>query len=148
MTLLANGADARAPTPTATRRCTTPRAAPIRPSRRCCSTPGASLDALNAEGHSPLGIACAAGNWRLARFLIEHGAKPEPRAASRRCWPRSSRRRRSGRRAAAAAAQGARGRARRRQRTALMQACAAGNVDIVGVLLDAGADRNAHDADG
>jgi hypothetical protein len=33
-------------------------------------------------------------------------------------------------------------------RTALMHACAAGNVDIVGVLLEAGADRNAHDAAG
>ena len=34
------------------------------------------------------------------------------------------------------------------QRTALMQACAAGNPEIVGALLDAGAARNAHDAQG
>ena len=33
-------------------------------------------------------------------------------------------------------------------RTALLQACTSGNVDIAGVLLDAGADRNAQDANG
>lgn len=38
----------------------------------------AELDARNAEGVTPLGIACIAGNWRLAKFLLERGAKPEP----------------------------------------------------------------------
>ena len=38
----------------------------------------AELDARNAEGVTPLGIACIAGNWRLARFLLERGARPEP----------------------------------------------------------------------
>ena len=57
----------------------------------------AEVDALNADGLSPLGVACAAGNWRLAKFLLERGAKPEPRggqpallaaaASSRRAAP-------------------------------------------------------------
>jgi len=38
----------------------------------------AELDPLNADGQTPLGVACAAGNWRLAKFLLERGAKPEP----------------------------------------------------------------------
>lgn len=38
----------------------------------------AEVDAINFEGLSPLGVACAAGNWRLAKFLMERGAKPEP----------------------------------------------------------------------
>ncbi|WDS35421.1 ankyrin repeat domain-containing protein [Pseudoxanthomonas sp.] len=38
----------------------------------------AELDARNAEGVTPLGIACIAGNWRLAKFLLERGARPEP----------------------------------------------------------------------
>ncbi len=38
----------------------------------------AELDPLNVDGLTPLGVACAAGNWRLAKFLLERGAKPEP----------------------------------------------------------------------
>jgi ankyrin repeat protein len=38
----------------------------------------ADLEAINAEGLSPLGMACAAGNWRVAKFLLERGARPEP----------------------------------------------------------------------
>lgn len=109
---------------------------------------GAEVDARNHEGITPLSVACAAGNWRMARFLIEHRGKPEPQ---------------DGQPALLAAAAGdddpagvmlllkhkaridARGTG---QRTALMEACAAGNTEIVGVLLDAGADRNAHDSAG
>src|SRR5690606_2811438 len=40
--------------------------------------PSAELTALNHAGLSPLGVACAAGNWRLARFLLARGAYPEP----------------------------------------------------------------------
>jgi ankyrin repeat protein len=109
---------------------------------------GAHVDALNGEGFSALGVACAANNWRLARYLIEHGAKADPA---------------NGQPALLAAVSGdddpvgvqlllrhkARVDARGfEQRTALMQACASGNVDVVGALLDAGADRNAHDAHG
>ncbi|TBR13567.1 MAG: hypothetical protein EPO46_02415 [Lysobacter sp.] len=38
----------------------------------------AELEAVNRDGLAPLGMACAAGNWRVARFLLERGAKPEP----------------------------------------------------------------------
>ena len=148
MTLLANGADARATDPDGN----TPLHHAARSSDPAVAAllldAGALVDALNGEGQSPLGLTCAAGNWRLARFLLEHGARPEPV---------------DGQPALLAAAGGeddpagvqlllrhkarvdARGTG---QRTALMQACAAGNTDIAGVLLDAGADRNAHDAEG
>lgn len=109
---------------------------------------GAHIDAINGDGFSPLGIACGCGNWRLARFLIERGARPEPA---------------EGQPALLAAAAGeddpagvqlllrhkarvdARGHG---QRTALMLAAASGNTDVVAALLEAGADRNAHDAAG
>jgi ankyrin repeat protein len=39
---------------------------------------GASINALNQAGASPLTIACRAANWPLARFLLERGAKPAP----------------------------------------------------------------------
>ncbi len=147
MTLLANGADSRhadadGNTPLHhAARSTDPAVAAL------LLDAGAVTDALNAEGFSPLGVACAAGNWRLARFLIERGAKPEPA---------------QGQPALLAAVSGdddiagvqlllkhkarvdARG---AQQRTALGLACAAGNAEIVGELLDAGADRNARDAD-
>lgn len=35
---------------------------------------GADIDACNHAGVTPLGSACASGNWRLARFLLERGA--------------------------------------------------------------------------
>jgi hypothetical protein len=148
MTLLANGADPRsADTEGNTAlhhaaRSTDPAVAAL------MLDAGALVDALNGEGFSPLGIACAAGNWRLARFLIEHGARTEPV---------------DGQPALLAAAAGeddpagvllllrhkarvdARG---QEQRTALMQACASGNDEIASALLDAGADRNAHDGNG
>lgn len=109
---------------------------------------GAERDALNAEGHSPLATACAVGNWRLARLLLDSGARPEPE---------------HGVPALLAAAGGeddaagvrlllnykARVDARDRAgRTALLAACADGNVEVAETLLEAGADRNAHDAEG
>ncbi len=106
---------------------------------------GASSEALTQEGFNVLGVACIANNWRLAKFLMERGSKTEPA---------------NGQSALIAAAMGeddpvgvqlllrhkarvdARGAL---QTTALLQACAFGNTDIVSVLLDAGADRNACD---
>ncbi|MCZ8319232.1 MAG: ankyrin repeat domain-containing protein [Silanimonas sp.] len=38
---------------------------------------GADLTALNGESQAPLALALASGNWRVARFLLERGAKPE-----------------------------------------------------------------------
>lgn len=106
---------------------------------------GASSEALTNEGFNALGVACIANNWRLAKFLMERGSKIEPA---------------NGQSALIAAAMGeddpvgvqlllrhkARVDARGlQQTTALIQASALGNTDIVGVLLDAGADRNACD---
>lgn len=77
-TLLANGADPRArdaegntPLHFAARSSDPGVAALLRDA-------AAELDALNADGFSPLGVACIAGNWRLARFLLERGADPDP----------------------------------------------------------------------
>ncbi|MFN3844146.1 MAG: ankyrin repeat domain-containing protein [Rehaibacterium terrae] len=148
MTLLANGADPRVVdadgnTPLHhAARSTDPGVAAL------LLDAGAALDAVNHEGLSPLGVACAAGNWRLAKFLIERGAHNEPAG---------------GQPVLLAAAGGdddpagvnlllrhkARVDARdQRGRTALLVACRADNAEIVAALLAAGADRNAHDDEG
>lgn len=147
MTLLANGADPRAADADGN--------TPLHHAARS-SDPGvaallrdaaAELDVLNGDGVTPLGMACACGNWRLARFLLERGAKPEPAGATP---------------ALVAAAGGeeddpagvqlllkhkARVDARDAQgRRALHEAALAGHVELVGVLLGAGADAQAADA--
>ena len=38
----------------------------------------APINALTRSGVSPLAVACRAANWPLAKFLLEHGAKPTP----------------------------------------------------------------------
>jgi uncharacterized protein len=107
---------------------------------------GAEIDVLNREGASPLAVACIAGNWRLARFLLERGAKPELAG---------------GVPALHAAASGdeddpagvqlllkhkAKADARDpRGRSALHEAAYAGHVEIIGILLGAGADVHARD---
>jgi hypothetical protein len=107
----------------------------------------AELEVVNDEGLSPLGMACAAGNWRVARFLLERGAKPEP----------------PGGQPALLAAAGsedddpagvqlllksrARVDARDRQgRSALHVAAFAGHMEIASALLEAGADPALTDA--
>jgi ankyrin repeat protein len=105
----------------------------------------ADLDACSRDGYSPLGVACGSGNWRMARFLLERRAKPEPAG---------------GQPALLAAAAGeddptgvqlllrhkanvnARGRL---GRSALMNACLAGNAQLVDALLAAGARVDEHD---
>ncbi|SJZ94078.1 ankyrin repeat domain-containing protein [Novilysobacter spongiicola] len=141
MTLLANGADPRAtdadgntPLHFAARSSDPGVAALLRDA-------AAELESLNHEGLAPLGVACAAGNWRLARFLLERGARPEPVG---------------GKPALLAAAGGedddpagvalllkfkARvGATSESGRTALHEASLAGHVDIATALLSAGAD--------
>src|SRR6478735_4584463 len=82
MTLLANGADPRVADNDGN--------TPLHHAARS-SDPGvaallrdaaADIDPINRDGITPLGIACASGNWRLARFLLERGAKPELPGAS------------------------------------------------------------------
>src|SRR5690606_9960949 len=149
MTLLANGADPRAtdadgntPLHHAARRTDPGVAALLRDA-------AAELEALNHEGLTPLGVACAAGNWRLARFLLERGARPEPAG---------------GQPALLAAAGGDEddaagvqlllkfkakiGTSGRGGRTALHEAALAGHAGISSVLLAAGADPHRADDEG
>jgi ankyrin repeat protein len=147
MTLLANGADPRAsdndgntPLHHAARSTDPGVAALLRDA-------AAELDVLNHEGLTPLGIACACGNWRMARFLLERGARAEVAGATP---------------ALLAAAGGeeddpagvllllkhkARVDGRDAQgRSALHEAALAGHVEILAALLAAGADIQARDA--
>jgi ankyrin repeat protein len=76
-TLLANGADARAPDATGN--------TPLHHAARCAEPIIAALlvdaaidvNAINAEGMTALGIACANANWNVAAFLLERGARPD-----------------------------------------------------------------------
>lgn len=149
MTLLANGADPRIADADGN--------TPLHHAARS-SDPGvaallrdaaAAIDAPNAAGLSPLGSACACGNWRLARFLLERGARPEPAggqpallaaAGSEEDDP-------AGvllllRHKAKANARDARG------RSALHEAAAAGHAAICQTLLEAGADADPRDGEG
>ncbi len=147
MTLLANGADPRqadhegnTPLHHAARSSDPGVAALLRDAQ-------AELDPLNQDGLTPLGVACATGNWRLAKFLLERGAKAEVAGGTP---------------ALLAAAGGeeddpagvqlllkhkARIDARDAQRrSALHVAAFAGHLDIATALLAAGADANAIDS--
>ena len=109
----------------------------------------AEIDALNHDGMTPLGVACVAGNWRLAKFLLERGAKPQPQEGPPVLL------------AAAATEEDdpvgvqlllkykAKVDSRDAQgRSALHQAALAGHTDIIAALLAAGADVHARDAVG
>jgi ankyrin repeat protein len=149
MTLLANGADPRATDAEGN--------TPLHHSARS-SDPGvaallrdagAELDALNGEGVSPLGTACIAGNWRLARFLLERGAKPEPEGGQPVLLAAAGTEEDDAagvqlllRHKARVDARDALG------RSALHDAAFAGHAGIVSALLDAGADVHARDGQG
>jgi ankyrin repeat protein len=109
----------------------------------------APVNALNKAGISPLAAACRAANWPLARFLLEHGAKPAP----------------TGGEPALVAAAGIAdddptgvklllkhrapvNAADSHQRTALVAAAAEGHLQIARTLLAAGADPNIADRHG
>lgn len=148
MTLLTNGADPR----TADSEGNTPLHHAARSSdpgvAALLRDAGAEIDPLNNDHASPLALACTAGNWRLARFLLERGAKPELPGA----LP-----------ALHAAAGGdeddpagvqlllkhrAKADARDpRRRSALHEAAYAGHPEIIGILLGAGADIHARDVE-
>ncbi|MBX9400720.1 ankyrin repeat domain-containing protein [Lysobacter sp. BMK333-48F3] len=146
MTLLANGADPRLADHEGN--------TPLHHAARS-SDPGvaallfdaqAELDPVNDDGLTPLGVACASGNWRLAKFLLERGAKAEQPGGTPALL------------AAAGADEDdpagvqlllkhkARIDARDAQRrSALHVAAFAGHLDIVTALLAAGADARAID---
>lgn len=149
MTLLANGADPRI----ADRDGNTPLHHAAR-----SSDPGvaallrdaaAELEARNEEGMTPLGVACAAGNWRLARFLLERGASAQPQHATPPLLAAAGVDEDDPAGVQLLLKHKARVDARdARGRSALHEAAAAGHVELVQVLLGAGADPAARDADG
>lgn len=107
----------------------------------------AALDALNHEGVAPLGIACAAGNWRLAKFLLERGAKTEPTEGQPALLAAASTEEDDPAGVQLLLKHKARIDARDRQRRcALHEAASAGHADIAAVLLAAGANLEARDA--
>ncbi|MFL6591401.1 MAG: ankyrin repeat domain-containing protein [Luteimonas sp.] len=149
MTLLANGADPRAGDAEGN--------TPLHHAARS-SDPGvaallrdaaAELDVLNRDGVTPLGMACAAGNWRLARFLLERGARPEPPGATPALLAAAGSEEDDAagvqlllKHKAKVDARDAIG------RSALHEAALAGNLDALDALLAAGADVQARDAHG
>jgi ankyrin repeat protein len=149
MTLLANGADPRiadadgnTPLHHAARSSDPGVAALLRDA-------GAEMDTLNNEGVSPLGIACAAGNWRLARFLLERGAKAEPADGQPVLLAAAGTEEDDPAGVQLLLRHKARVEARdSRDRTALHEAAFAGHADVCGALLDAGADVHARDGQG
>ena len=149
MTLLANGADPRASDRDGN--------TPLHHAARS-SDPGvaallrdaaAELDVLNADGVTPLGMACAAGNWRLARFLLECGAKPEPAGATPALLAAAGSEEDDAAGVQLLLKHKAKVDARDAQgRSALHEAALAGNVEALAALLAAGADVQARDDEG
>jgi ankyrin repeat protein len=149
MTLLANGADPRVADADGN--------TPLHHAARS-SDPGvaallrdaaADIDTINHDGVTPLGIACAAGNWRLARFLLERGAKPELTNASPALLAAAGTEEDDVAGVQLLLKHKAKADARdARHRTALHEAARRGHGEIVGTLLGAGADVHARDVDG
>ncbi len=147
MTLLANGADPRAvdldgntPLHHAARSSDPGVAALLRDA-------AAEMTALNHDGLTPLGVACAAGNWRLARFLIERGAYPEPEDATPALLAAAGGDEDDPAGVALLLKHKARVNARdRKGRSALHEAALAGHAEIIAALVDAGGDVHARDA--
>ncbi|MHC9086360.1 ankyrin repeat domain-containing protein [Luteimonas sp. RIT-PG2_3] len=149
MTLLANGADPRAvdrdgntPLHHAARSSDPGVAALLRDA-------AAELDARNHDGVTPLGVACASGNWRLARFLLERGAKAEIASGSPALLSAAGTDEDDPAGVQLLLKHKARVDARDAQgRSALHEAALRGHADIIAILLAAGADVHARDLAG
>lgn len=146
MTLLANGADPRI----ADAEANTPLHHAARSSdpgvAALLRDAGGEMDVVNAEGVSPLGIACAAGNWRLARFLLERGARTEPDEGQPVLLAAAGTEEDDPAGVQLLLRHKARVDARdARDRSALHEAAFAGHADVCSALLDAGADVHARD---
>ena len=149
MMLLANGADPRA----ADRDGNTPLHHAARSSDPAVAAllrdAAAEVDARNAEGLTPLGIACGCGNWRLARFLLERGARTEPEGGSPPLLAAAGCDDDDSAGVALLLKHKARVDARDgRGRSALHEAALAGHAGIAAALLEARADADARDARG
>ena len=149
MTLIANGSDVRRADPDGN--------TPLHHAARS-SDPGVAamlmdaasdLNALNAAGQPPLGIAMEAGNFRLGKFLLDKGAHADPLDARPPLIDAAANDDddvggvqlllRHKVRINGVDSQG---------RTALHHAAMQGNLDIIDLLLDAGAEVKARDDHG
>src|SRR5690606_6936916 len=149
MTLLANGADPRVRDADGN--------TPLHHAARS-SDPGvaallrdaaAELEERNNDGLTPLGIACASGNWRLARFLLERGAKTQSDEGTPALLAAAGVEEDDAAGVGLLLKHKARVDARDAQgRSALHEAASAGHVEIVQALLAAHADLQARDAEG
>ncbi|MCD7098104.1 ankyrin repeat domain-containing protein [Stenotrophomonas sp. MMGLT7] len=149
MTLLANGADPRATDGDGNTalhhaaRSSDPGVAAL------LRDAAADLDALNHDGLSPLALACQAGNWRLAKFLLERGARPEPAEGTPVLLAAAGTEEDDPAGVQLLLKYKARVDARDRQRrSALHEAAQAGHVAVIDALLAAGANLEARDQGG
>ncbi len=107
----------------------------------------AELDALNHDGLTPLGVACVAGNWRLAKFLLERGARPDPQGGQPVLLAAAATEEDDPAGVQLLLKHKAKVDARDAQRrSALHEAAHVGHAEIVATLLAAGADVHARDA--
>src|SRR5690606_15825590 len=109
----------------------------------------AELEERNNDGLTPLGIACASGNWRLARFLLERGAKTQSEEGTPALLAAAGVEEDDAAGVGLLLKHKARVDARDAQgRSALHEAASAGHVEIIQALLAAHADLQARDAEG